>query len=176
VSVHMAGIKTCQQCCGLYTGRTPLCAGCYFASLPVPSLSPVPKSRAERRALAKREAKAERRSIVAAQRVTREAWIQEQGGAFQQAPSPVKEKNANPKQQKQLSQPVKRNCDSAAKVAVPAVSICYFCSQRVERDRMKTHLREAHRRDPYGAPIPESVGEGSIFAFSGGLPSLGKRR
>jgi hypothetical protein len=46
------GIKECATCGGLYTGSAERCLGCIFRSLP-PAVSSSPKTRAERRAVAR---------------------------------------------------------------------------------------------------------------------------
>lgn len=173
--VLVGGIKTCQQCGGLYTGGTPLCGGCYFASLPIPTPPQVPRNRTERRALEKREAKAGGRASRTAQPPVR-GVLAKDSRLDAHLPRTVQQNGIRPKQKKHLIQPTKRNLDAGYQPASPAMSVCYFCFRQIERDRMKTHLREVHGRDPYGAPLPQPDSQGSIFAFSGGLPSLGKSR
>jgi len=179
----MSAIQTCKQCGRLYTGSTSLCLICVIRSTAAsassapsqPAPSQASKNRAERRALAKREAKAERRVSQIAQPPVYEV-LSRDCRPKAQLPRTTHQKDIKPNRKKQLIQPGKRTLDAGSQPASPAVSVCHFCFFQIERDRMKTHLREAHGRDPYGSPLPQPDGKGSVFAFSGGLPSLGKRR
>ena len=189
----MSAIKTCQQCGGLYTGDTPLCAGCYFArfapadtqttSGSVPSLS-----RAERRAL-------ERNGLKAAKRTRQQPFI-----VTSVSDSSSSHKPERPKKQKKPKAPRpaprslanQRTAVNAAPIVpvprptstgpqpriVPSPevgTICPLCGMRVPPRQLLEHKQRVHgEKTVVPSPAQPHKENQWVSIVSGGLPSLGK--
>ena len=192
----MSAIKTCKQCGGLYTGGTPLCAGCYFASFApaaIPDCSAPEKtmSRAERRTLEKEQAKAARRT--ANQRPTNnEAAVESERPlpgprrppkagsppASRRTPSP--RSNQHPAIKAAPAIPLANTEGAAARSPRRAPTpetgtVCPLCGVRVPPRQMLEHKQRIHGETPV-VPSPAQPYRDNqwVSVVSGGLPSLGK--
>jgi hypothetical protein len=166
----MSAIKTCERCGGLYTGSTPICAGCYFASLPksingMSPLAPAPLSRAERRALKRNRSKEESRNASQDQPIFELATRTDLHTRDNEPKDATR-----PRRQSPHGKP-----KGSKKSPSKAGTVCPLCGLRIPPRQILEHKHRVHgEAQVVPSPIQPRKENQWVSMVSGGLPSLGK--
>lgn len=179
----MSAIKICSDCDRFYTGGTPRCPGCYFASL-APVQLPVVQTltRAQRRALKKKQPKSRRPDEAPRWPKPLSIWPKRDLNipVAREAPSADPASLVAPfsRQNLPLLQ-AKSPVDDALLRRPPATPedgiVCPLCGVRVPPRQMLEHKHQAHgEQQVVPSPAQPHNENRWVHVSSGGLPSLGK--